>query len=170
VELDGIDIRELRPDSLREHLGVARKVEIFSGTVEENVHLNRANLSVQDVRNALQTVGLLDPILQLPEGLNTHLRTGGSPLTESQAAQLMIARAIVGSPRLLLIDGTLDLLSPDVRQSVLDRLLSSTISGNGRETPDGGAHPPWTLLIATNHRQVAERCEGSFSLNDTKRT
>ena len=41
VELDGIDLRELRPDSLREHLALARVVEIFRGTIGENVHLNR---------------------------------------------------------------------------------------------------------------------------------
>ncbi len=169
VELDGIDIRELRPDSLREHLGVARTVEIFSGTIEENVHLNRPRLSAQDVRDALETVGLLDPILQLPEGLNTYLQTGGRPLTNSQAAQLMIARAIVGSPRLLVIDGTLDLLPDDVQQRVLDRLMPPPPGNNGgghdQTAPD--SRPPWTLLVATNHRRVAERCERRFSLGGT---
>ncbi len=47
VELDGIDLRELRPDSLREHLAVARSVEIFGGSIDENVHLSRPHISAQ---------------------------------------------------------------------------------------------------------------------------
>jgi ABC-type multidrug transport system fused ATPase/permease subunit len=156
IELDGIDIRELRPDSLREHLGVARSVEIFAGTIEENVHLNRSNLSAHDVRNALETVGLLNEILELPNGLNTHLQTGGKPLTDSQAAQLMIARAIVSGPRLLLIDGTLDLLPDDTARQVLE--------GVGR--PAGARAQPWTLLLATGRRELVEHCPCQLVLDD----
>ncbi len=44
IELDGIDLREIRPDSHRDHFAVARDIEIFHGTLEENVHLNRPNI------------------------------------------------------------------------------------------------------------------------------
>jgi ABC-type bacteriocin/lantibiotic exporter with double-glycine peptidase domain len=163
VELDGIDIRELRPDSLREHLGVARSVEIFAGTIEENVHLNRPHLSARDVRDALETVGILDQILDLPEGLNTQLQTGGRPLTDSQAAQLMLARAVVSAPRLLLIDGTLDALSDEDRQRVMRRLVQNAGSQSEASTPS-----PWTLLVTTGRRDVAQNCTRCFSL-DTKK-
>jgi ABC-type multidrug transport system fused ATPase/permease subunit len=166
IELDGIDIRELRPDSLREHLGVARTIDIFAGTIEENVHLNRPNLSAQDVRDALETVGLLDEILQLPDGLNTRLQTGGRPLTENQAAQLMIARAIIGVPRLLLIDGILDQLSDDVLQRVLDRLIQPA-AGENTGQPPSGSKTPWTLLVTTGRRAVIQRCEYRFSVEDS---
>ena len=101
IELDGIDLRELRPDSLREHLAVSRGVEIFRGTIDENVHLNRSNVRANDVRDALDTVGLLDDILKLPNGLNAELQTNGAPLTHSQAIRLMLARAIVGRPAIV---------------------------------------------------------------------
>ena len=77
IELDGIDLRELRPDSLREHIGLARGLEIFHGTIDENVHFNRPNVSTLDVREAVHAVGLLDDVLRLPEGLNTQLQTHG---------------------------------------------------------------------------------------------
>lgn len=66
VELDGIDLRELRGDSLREHVSVGRSIEIFNGTIDENVHLNRPQTSAQDVREALAAVGLVDEVLKLP--------------------------------------------------------------------------------------------------------
>ena len=124
VELDGIDLRELRPDSLREHLAVARSIEIFEGSIDENVHLNRPHVSALDVRQALEAVGLLDEVLRHPEGLNTVLRVGGCPLSTSQCSRLMVARAIAGRPRLLLVDGTLDALPPLVSATTLAHLTS----------------------------------------------
>jgi ABC-type bacteriocin/lantibiotic exporter with double-glycine peptidase domain len=150
IELDGIDIRELRPDSLREHLSVARAIEVFAGTIDENVHLNRPNVQANDVRNALEAVGLLDEVLKLPEGLNTELQTDGAPLSSSQAIRLMLARAIVGQPRLLLIDGTLDELPDDLLEPVLASLT--------------GEQASWTLLVATGRRPVVEACDRVITL------
>jgi ABC-type bacteriocin/lantibiotic exporter with double-glycine peptidase domain len=145
LELDGIDLREMRPDSLRDHLAVARGIEIFHGKIEENVHLNRPNVRASDVRDALEAVGLLDEILRLPEGLNTVIQTNGAPLTQSQTVRLMLARAIADRPRLLLIDGTLDSLPDETLRPVLDKLT--------------GPHTGWTLLVATGRSAIAESCD-----------
>ena len=144
VELDGIDLRELRPDSLREHLAVARGIEIFHGSIDENVRLSRPQISALDVRESLSAVGVLDDLLRLPEGLNTQLQTDGAPLTTSQATRLMLARAIIARPRLLLIDGTLDALPDDTLQTVLHNLTRGNL--------------PWTLLVTTGRRNVIEAC------------
>jgi ABC-type bacteriocin/lantibiotic exporter with double-glycine peptidase domain len=151
IELDGIDLRELRPDSLREHLAVARGIEIFHGTIDENVHLNRPNVRANDVRDALEAVGLLDEILALPGGLNSVLQTNGAPLTQSQSLRLMLARAIVGRPRLLLIDGSLDGLPDEALERVLARLTSD--------------HVPWTLLAATGRSEVVAACDRNVRLD-----
>ena len=141
LSLDGIDLRELRPDSLREHVSMSRNVEIFAGTIEENVHLNRPHINASDVRQALDSVELLEEIMRLPQGLNTPLQTGGYPLSQSQALRLMIARAIVNRPRLLLVDGTLDSLEDGLAERVLDHLVDQT----------------WSLFIATGRRSIASR-------------
>ena len=150
VAIDGIDLRELRPDSLREHLAVARGPEIFSGTIAENVHLNRPGMTATCVREALESVGLLRDLLKLPEGLNTRLSTGGAPLSHGQSLRLALARALVGRPRLLLIDGTLDALSDADLHAVLDRLTLSPM--------------PWTLLIATGRSELLRRCRHVIAL------
>ena len=83
-----------------------------SGTIDENVHLNRPHISALDVREALAGGRTCSTkCCSLPDGLNTALQTDGPPLSSSQALRLMLARAIVGHPRLLLIDGTLDALA-----------------------------------------------------------
>ncbi len=152
VTLDGIDLRELRPDSLREHVSLARGSEVFRGTIEENVHLNRPQINASDVRESLVAVGLLDEIMRLPDGLSTRVQTNGAPLTDSQTRRLMIARAICGRPRLLLIDGTLDGLQDEVLQTTLDNLCART--------------RPWTLLVATGRHEIAARMERTLDLSD----
>jgi ABC-type bacteriocin/lantibiotic exporter with double-glycine peptidase domain len=150
VELDGIDLRELRPDSLREHMAAARGVEVFRGSVAENVHLNRAHISSWDVRQALEAVGLLDEVLRFPEGLNATLQTNGPPLSQSQALRLMLARAIVGRPRLLLIDATLDSLDDESLKVTLRSLCAPST--------------PWTLLVTTGRREVIAACQRMITL------
>lgn len=145
LEMDGVDLRELRADWLREHLTVSRGIEIFQGSIEENVHLNRPEISAEHVREALAVVGLTDELLQLPGGLNANLQTNGAPLSTTQALRLMLARAVVGRPRLLLIDGTLDAL-PD---EMLDRLLPVLL----------GPQRPWTALVVTGRQLVIDRCD-----------
>lgn len=151
VELDGIDLRELRPDSLREHLALTRNIEIFHGTIDENVRLNRPHITANNVREALNTVQLTDEILELPNGLNAMLQTNGAPLSASQALRLMLARAIVGRPRLLLIDGTLDALSDAMLSKILPRLV--------------GPDHPWSALIVTGRQAVMESCDRVLELD-----
>lgn len=150
VEIDNIDLRELRPDSLRQHIGTCRATEIFQGTIDENVHLGRPDISAEDVRESLQIVGLLDELLRLPEGLNSQLNAGGAPLSTSQSVRLMVARAIVGRPRLLLIDGTLDLLADEMAVTVMDNLARSPVC--------------WTLLLCTGRKSLIDRCERQVRL------
>ena len=142
VSINGIDPRDLRPDALRKHVALVRDIEIFSGSLEENVHLERPSVSTSDVREALERVGLIDDILRLPEGLNTHLVETGYPLTPNQARKLMLARAIVGRPRLLLIDGILDTF-PDHEAEQLTQMLIDE-------------ERLWTLIMVTGRAGLAE--------------
>jgi putative ABC transport system ATP-binding protein len=155
IEIDKIDLRELRPDSLRQHIGTCRATEIFLGTIDENVHLGRPDISAEDVRESLQTVGLLDELLRLPEGLNSQLNAGGAPLSTSQAVRLMVARAMVGRPRLLLIDGTLDLLGDEMALTVMDNLSRRPVC--------------WTLLLCTGRKSLIDRCESQLQLQPEAR-
>lgn len=143
VSLDGMDLREIRPDSLREQIGMARGIEIFAGTIAENVDLGRHQLNAEDVRDGLRYVGLLDELLALPDGLATRLTAGGAPLSSGQAARLMIARAIVGYPRILLIDGTIDGLADDDLARVVGRMTEETSS--------------WTLVLTTGRGDIARK-------------
>jgi ABC-type multidrug transport system fused ATPase/permease subunit len=145
VEIDGADLRELKLDTLRRHAAVVKGVELFEGSVMDNVRMGRDEVTVPDVREALRKVGLLDALMEFPDGLETQLGTGGSPLSLGQANRLMIARAIAGRPRLLIIDEALDHMDNELRLSVLPSVMG----------PD--AH--WTLLVVTHSPETAAQCD-----------
>jgi putative ABC transport system ATP-binding protein len=131
-------------------VSIASAPEIFHGTLQENVSLNRAAVSPADVRDALAKVGLWNEVLSMPNGVETVLQTGGFPLSQSQAARLMIARAIAGKPRLLLIDGVLDVVSSEFRESIWAELKDRK--------------QPWTLIIATHEQSIVDDCDGKLEV------
>jgi ABC-type bacteriocin/lantibiotic exporter with double-glycine peptidase domain len=151
IIFDGNALNQLDSETLRYQIGFARDSEVFVGTLAENVHLFRPQIRTQDVRDALATVGLTEDVLGFADGLETKLAANGSPLSRDQALRLMVARAIVGRPRLLLIDGTLDGLS----DGSLDRVLTELT-----RRPQ-----PWTLLVTTGRQSISMRADQIWDLD-----
>ena len=154
IEIDGVDLRDLRLESLREHTAVVKGIEVFEGSVLDNVRMGRDEMSLADVQHALRVVGLLDDVLARPDGLQTQLWTGGAPLSLGQAERLMLARAIAGQPRLLVLDEVLDDMDQEVRQAVLPAVL-------GREAR-------WTLLVITHSQEVARLCDRAVRIDQRR--
>lgn len=137
IELGGADLRELSLKTIREHVALVRGIEIIEGTVEENVRMGRNDIPLEVIRDALDHVGILERVRELPDGLATHLVSTGAPLSPGQAGRLMIARAIVGRPRVLILDDLLDELDAEARGCVLDAVLASEAT--------------WSVLILGSH-------------------
>ncbi len=145
IELDGWDLRDLSRESLREQVGTVKGLEIVEGTVFENVAMGRRHVSVGDVRAALRMACLLDIVQSLPDGLQTRLAVSGSPLSSGQAARLMLARAIVDRPRVLVLDEAVDEIDQEMRDQVISALVDRTA--------------PWTLVLLTHSPDLADRCD-----------
>lgn len=152
LTLDGRHYRDLDLSSLRGQIALVRDNEVFMGTVADNVRLGSPQSKLDDVREALEAVGLLRVCMALPDGLQTQLSTGGWPLTPSQVTRLMIARAICGRPRLLLIDEVLDPMDPLDRAELLNLLFAR---GTG-----------WSVLIVSSEPSVLQRCNRVYRLQD----
>ncbi|MGB0716016.1 MAG: peptidase domain-containing ABC transporter [Phycisphaerae bacterium] len=133
IELDGVDIREVSLSTLRKNVSLVKGFEMIEGSIIDNVRMNREGISMTEVRQALDDVGLLRELRALPQGLNTWVSSTGNPLSFGQARRLMLARAIVESPRLLVLDDLLDDLDADACRVVTDTLLAPS--------------RPWTLVI-----------------------
>ena len=145
VQLDGRDVRDLSLDSLRQTVGVASRVEIVTGSLRENVRLGRAFVDDEAVRGALRDVGILDRMNELTEGLETPMHAVGHPLAEGDVRLLMVARAIAGAPRLLIVEDLLDGLSEERREVALRALLDPAAC--------------WSLILVSTLPDVLARCD-----------
>ncbi|MEQ8768851.1 MAG: hypothetical protein RL885_33405 [Planctomycetota bacterium] len=137
-------------DDLRHETLLARRGDVVTGTIEENLRLWRRGVSFESMREALEDTGLWEAIQGLSDGIRSRLNASGHPLSETQADLLVLARAIASKPRILLIDGLLDGLAPETRDHLLERIA--------------GPDVPWTLVVSTVSEQVAERCESRIDL------
>ena len=142
---DGIDARSLNRAAARQQVAFVGRAEVFAGTLAENLRLGRDELSGPDLRRALDMVGLSQRVARLPEGIETELTPDGRPLSNNEISRLAVARALVGRPRLLLIDGMLDGLNLQECPELLDSLFDHTAG--------------WTLVVVTVRDDLRNRCD-----------
>jgi ABC-type bacteriocin/lantibiotic exporter with double-glycine peptidase domain len=152
VIIDDIHLDDLDREDLRSRVALVRGDEVVAGTIFDNVAFGRRDVDVTRAREALARVGLAVDVAGLEHGIHTRLMPGGAPLSRSQALRLVLARAVVGNPSLLIVDGALDGLAPETRDKAFETLL----------TDDA----PWTLLVITNHEGVAGRMRRVLVVED----
>lgn len=145
VEISGEDIREISKPELRSQISLIRELEIFEGTIMDNLRVGRVEISTSRIREVLDMVGLSKVINELHNGIHTELSTYGAPLDSIQCRQLLIARAILGNPRLILIDETLDGWDPESQSQILDILFAK--------------NTPWTLVVVTYSPEIIARAD-----------
>jgi len=150
--VDRLDVRHWQPARLREQVALVRGRDIVAGTLAENVRLGRPGISLEQVRRALERVGLGPVVLQLPGGLDAPLQPGGAPLSSSQCTRLVLARAIVGSPRLLLLDECLEGLDLPSVAELRECLFAKD--------------NPWTLVLVTRDPDLVHCCEQVLRLGE----
>ena len=104
ILLDGVDLRDLRQQNVRRHVGVVLQDPfIFAGTVASNIRLNNEAISNPQVRAAATFVNADKFIERLPQGYDTVVTERGSTLSVGQKQLLAFARAIAFNPEILLV-------------------------------------------------------------------
>ncbi|MEE8347120.1 MAG: ABC transporter ATP-binding protein [Dehalococcoidia bacterium] len=130
--IDGIDIRELKRESLARRLGIVLQDPfLFSGTVRENIRYGRLDATDEEVVEAARTVGAHDFIRRLPHGYDTVLHERGQNLSLGQRQLIAFARAVQADPRILILDeatANVDTRTEVVIQRSLKRLLKGRTS------------------------------------------
>jgi len=109
---------------------------LLEGTIEDNITLGRPSISYEDIQWVLQFVELDEEIDKMPEGLSTMVTGHANQFTTSQVLRLLLARAVVTRPYVLIVDGTLHSMVPAVRDVILRRLCSKD--------------EPWSVVFVSN--------------------
>ncbi|MBU0985245.1 MAG: ABC transporter ATP-binding protein/permease [candidate division Zixibacteria bacterium] len=153
VQLDGRDLRDYEISQLRSGIGyVPQEPVLFSDTVRSNILLGRDEISESVIEWAVEVAQLKDEIATFPKGIDTQVGTRGMSLSGGQKQRLALARALVGKPRILVLDDCTSALDSRTETALWDRLHE--------------VMPGMTAILITHRPDTLERVDRIYVLED----
>ena len=123
ILVDDQPVDELCRLSLRQQIGyVTQEAFLFNGTVRDNLRLGRAEASEEELWQALRQAQAEEFVRRLPQGLDTAVGERGVKLSVGEKQRISIARALIGQPRILLLDDCLSAVDSETEALILANL------------------------------------------------
>jgi PrtD family type I secretion system ABC transporter len=142
VRLDGAALEQWHPEELGRHIGyLPQDVELFAGSVAQNISRFDDEASSEDIIEAARAAGVHDLILRLPDGYETQIGVGGTSLSAGQRQRIALARALFGRPFLVVLDEPNSNLDTDGEQALNQAVLDVRARGG--------------IIIVVAHRRSA---------------
>lgn len=149
--IDDIPFSNYKRDRLYENFGVALPTnQIFEGTFKENILLGR-NIPDKELSEILKLLKLDEYLIHQPQGIDSHVVSGGRRLPRSIIQKLQIARIIIGKPKLLLMEDPVQFIEEEEKKRIIDHIMD-----NQRN---------WTVLVVSDFYYWKEKCNKFIVLN-----
>ena len=155
IEIDGVNITNLRLSDLRSNVSLAFEESfLFSNTARENISLGLEDASQEEIENAALVARAHEFISQLPESYETRVGERGYGLSGGQRQRVALARAILRKPRVLILDDALSAVDASTEEEIRNEL--NQVMSN------------MTTLIITNRVPTIELCDEVVFLENGK--
>ena len=155
ITINKQSLTSLNKDELRTYIGdCLGSASLFKGTILENITLQRPNLTFLQVQQVIDALGLNEFIETLPKGINSVILPEGKNLPKSIRIKIILARGIVGSPKLLLIDDDFNQLNKEDKNKFLNYLFEKD--------------KKWSIILVSNDLNIMERFNSTMVLVDGK--
>jgi ATP-binding cassette, subfamily B, bacterial len=123
IELDGVDLRDLKLNSLRDQISVVlQEPLLFSGTIEENIRYGKLEASAEQIRDAARAANAHDFIEGLPAGYGTVLGERGAQISGGERQRICVARAFLKDAPILILDEPTSSIDSKTERVILDAL------------------------------------------------
>lgn len=131
VRLDGSELSHWPENTLGEHIGyLPQDIELFSGTIAENISRFSNDADETDIINAAKSAGVHDMIQKLPKGYNTSIGDSGQALSAGQRQRIGLARALYKMPPIIILDEPNSNLDSDGERALMASILSAKSQGS----------------------------------------
>jgi ATP-binding cassette subfamily B protein len=132
VMVDGVDVKDVKMDSLRSHMGISlQEAILFSGTITDNIRYGKPDASDEEVVKAAKTAQAHEFITAFPEGYDTRVGQRGVNLSGGQKQRIAIARALLVKPKILILDDSTSAVDVETEaeiENALESLMDDTTS------------------------------------------
>jgi subfamily B ATP-binding cassette protein MsbA len=132
ITIDGIDIKDMKLESLRGLMGLVTQDSIlFNDTIKNNILLGKENATDEEVIEALKIANAYEFVMNLPNGIETNIGDAGNKLSGGQKQRLSIARAVLKNPPIMILDeatSALDTESEKFVQIALENMMQNRTS------------------------------------------
>jgi ABC-type bacteriocin/lantibiotic exporter with double-glycine peptidase domain len=153
VTINKYSIRDLDLTHLRDKIAKNISLEdIFDGTLLENVTVGKPQEGIEDALNAIEKVGLADFVNNLPEGLNTHILSGGKGFSSSVNQRLILARCLAKKPEMIILNDYFNFMKKTDKVHLIEQLVNK--------------ENKWTIIVVSNDPLVMASCQRVVVMNE----
>lgn len=151
VYVNKFSMESLHLNYYRTHLGLSLSEETpFEGTIRENLAFGNENVSDETIFWALEKVGLTQFIKEQPKGLRSILNPEGKQISYNISKKIVLARAIIKKPKILILEDPLDQFNKDESDRIIDFLTDKS--------------NPWALIVVSSNERWKTTCGGKITL------